>query len=406
MLYCGIDWAWKELTFVVVDDNGNNLKEFKIQNSLDGFFYALSTIRQLCRGREIVFGIETSSHRIIDFLLSYGYKLYIINPNSMDKFRKRYKSSGVKSDYLDAFVIANVLRTDHLTLKIITPKDELTEELGIVLKDRESLIELKTRVTNQLIASLREYFPQALKLFSDISCKTSLEFLEAFPTHDEALKATKKRIESILRRSNCHSRDKAQGIYEALREQLFPSRAPVIRAKRELTLALISQIRPLIKQIEAYDKRINSLLEQHPDSPIFLSLPGAGNTLAAGMISLLGDERARFDSPRQIQALGGTAPITKSSGTYWHAQFRFSCNKDLRNVLSQFAFTSITKSLWARSYYNKKRREGKTKSHALRCLANAWVKVIFAIWRNNTVYDEKLHLASVSRHLMNQNSFI
>lgn len=405
MLYCGIDWAWEELTLMVLDEKGNSVKEdFKIQNSLDGFFFALSTIRQLCGEQEIIFGIETSNHRIVEFLLSYGYKLYLINPISMDKFRKRYKSSGVKSDCLDAFVIANVLRTDLSTLKIITPKDELTEELGIVLRDRESLVELKTRLTNQLRASLREYFPQALKLFSDISCGGSLEFLEAFPTHEEALKVTKKHIESVLRRSNSYSHDKVQEIYEALREQQFPPSKAVIRAKRELTLALVSQIKPLIKQIEAYDKRINSLLEQHPDSQIFLSLPGVGNTLAAGMIALIGDERARFHSPKQIQALGGTAPITKSSGSYSHTQFRFSCNKDLRNTLSQFAFTSITKSIWARSYYNKKRREGKTKSHALRCLANAWVKVIFAIWRDNSLYDENLHLASVSRHLINQDS--
>src|SRR3990170_4859177 len=353
MLHCGIDWAWEELTLVIVDDNGIHLKEFKIKNSLDAFFYAISTIRQLCGEQEIIFGIETSNHRIVEFLLSYGYKLYLINPISMDKFRKRYKTSGVKSDCLDAFVIANVLRTDLNTLRIITPKDELTEELGIVLRDRESLVELKTRLTNKLRASLREYFPQALKLFSDISCRTSLEFLEAFPTHEEALRTTKKRIGSVLTRSNSYSYDKVQEIYQALREQQFPSRAAVIRAKRELTLALISQIKPLTKQ---------------------------------------------------IQALGGTAPITKSSGNYRHTQYRFSCNKDLRNTLSQFAFTSITKSLWAKSYYNKKRREGKTKSHALRCLANAWVKVIFAIWRNNTAYDENRHLASVSKHLMNQNS--
>src|SRR3972149_4838821 len=334
MLHCGIDWAWEELTLVIVDDNGIHLKEFKIKNSLDAFFYALSTIRQLCGEQEIIFGIETSNHRIVEFLLSYGYKLYLINPISMDKFRKRYKTSGVKSDCLDAFVIANVLRTDLSTLKIITPKDELTEELGIVLRDRESLVELKTRLTNKLRASLREYFPQALKLFSDISCGGSLEFLEAFPTHGEALKVTKKRIESVLRRSNSYSHDKVQEIYEALREQQFPPSKAVIRAKRGLTLALVSQIKPLIKQIEAYDKRINSLLEQHPDSQLFLSLPGVGNTLAAGMIALIGDERSRFNSPKQIQALGGTGPITKTKGKYRQTQNLFICNKDFMKTLS------------------------------------------------------------------------
>lgn len=401
MHYCGIDWAWEELTLVIVDDQGKPLREFKINNTLDGFFLALETIRGLCGEQGIIFGIEVSNHRFVDFLLSYGYRVYLIHPNSMDKFRKRYKSSGVRNDYLDAFVIANVVRTDLETLSMITPRSEITEELGIVLRDRESLIELKTRLTNQLIACLKEYFPQALKLFSDISCKTSLEFLQAFPTHSEALEVTSNQIESFLRKSNCLLPEKPQEIYQTLREKHFPPRAVVIRAKRELTLALVSQIKPLIEQIKAYDKRIDSLLEQHPDSQIFLSLPGVGKTLAAGMISLLGDERGRFDSPKQIQALGGTAPITKSSGSYSFAMFRFSCNKELRNILTQFAFTSITKSLWARSYYKQKRKEGKTNSHALRCLANAWVKVIFAIWKKKTVYNEDLHLASISRHLIN-----
>jgi hypothetical protein len=46
MFYCGIDWAWEELTLVVVDDNANpTLEEFKLKDSLEGFLSALSAIR-------------------------------------------------------------------------------------------------------------------------------------------------------------------------------------------------------------------------------------------------------------------------------------------------------------------------------------------------------------------------
>lgn len=73
MFYCGIDWAWEELTLVIVDDKGTPILEgFKIRNSLYGFLCALSTIRQLCGQHDIIFGIETSNHRFVDFLLSYG----------------------------------------------------------------------------------------------------------------------------------------------------------------------------------------------------------------------------------------------------------------------------------------------------------------------------------------------
>jgi hypothetical protein len=72
----------------------------------------------------------------------------------------------------------------------------------------------------------------------------------------------------------------------------------------------------------------------------------------------------------------------------------------MRTALSQMALASIRSSTWAKSYYQRKRKEGKKVYHALRCLANLWLKVIFAIWKNNTQYDEII--ASIARHQLNQ----
>ncbi len=48
-------------------------------------------------------------------------------------------------------------------------------------------------------------------------------------------------------------------------------------------------------------------------------------------------------------------------------------------ILTQIAYSSITNSIWAREYYNKKRNEGKSHRHALRCLATRGLKIIFAM---------------------------
>jgi hypothetical protein len=74
----------------------------------------------------------------------------------------------------------------------------------------------------------------------------------------------------------------------------------------------------------------------------------------------------------------------------------------MRAALEQMAVASIRSSTWAKSYYSRKRKEGKKAYHALRCLANHWLKVIFAIWKNKTEYDELKHLASIARHQLNQ----
>jgi hypothetical protein len=74
----------------------------------------------------------------------------------------------------------------------------------------------------------------------------------------------------------------------------------------------------------------------------------------------------------------------------------------MRTALSQMALASLKNSAWAKSYYQRKRQEGKKVYHALRCLANLWLKVIFAMWKHKTMYDENLHLASITRHQLTQ----
>jgi hypothetical protein len=85
----------------------------------------------------------------------------------------------------------------------------------------------------------------------------------------------------------------------------------------------------------------------------------------------------------------------------------------MRAALGQMALASLKKSSWAKSYYSRKRQEGKKVYHALRCLANIWLKVnyrfasplryeIFAIWKQEENYDETKHLASIGKHQLNQ----
>jgi hypothetical protein len=55
-------------------------------------------------------------------------------------------------------------------------------------------------------------------------------------------------------------------------------------------------------------------------------------------------------------------------------------------------------------YYRGKRREGKKHQHALRCLADLWVKVAYAMWRKKERYDEQKHLASMAQFWLSNNS--
>jgi transposase len=98
-----------------------------------------------------------------------------------------------------------------------------------------------------------------------------------------------------------------------------------------------------------------------------------------------------------MQGLAGAAPVAFQSGKYTKAHKRYACIKPLRNALYQFAWQS-TKEAWALEYYQRKRREGKSHSVALRALANQWVRLIHAMWRHEHPYDEVIFRTAHEAH--------
>lgn len=56
-------------------------------------------------------------------------------------------------------------------------------------------------------------------------------------------------------------------------------------AKQMLVTTLVAQLEVLNAQISSSRKEIDALMQDHPDSAIFTSLPGAGMRLAAGMLN-------------------------------------------------------------------------------------------------------------------------
>jgi transposase len=61
------------------------------------------------------------------------------------------------------------------------------------------------------------------------------------------------------------------------------------------------------EHLRAFDKRLDELLQRHPDAPIFTSFPGIGPLVAATLISEMGDDRTRFPSPDVLLAEAGLA---------------------------------------------------------------------------------------------------
>lgn len=127
----------------------------------------------------------------------------------------------------------------------------------------------------------------------------------------------------------------------------------------------------------------------HKDHELWSSLPRAGKRLAPRLLADWGDDRSRYADANSVQTLAGTAPVPFQSGNYARAHKRFACVKPWRNDLYQFAWQSTLSEPWAAAYYQRKLKEGKTHSMALRALANTWVRIMYRMWVSETCYQAR-----------------
>ena len=388
MWYAGIDWANEHHDALVIDEQGRQVGTLRVEHSPQGMSKLNAFLEQIIGlelKEQMACIIETTHGLLIASLLEAGWPVYPVNPRTVDR---RRSASGAKTDTIDAYLLAKTGRADLADLHRLTPDSEKIAELKLLTRDQDALIKMQTRLVNQLTACLKAYYPVALELFAKLQQKSTLLFLQTYPTPQAAMAASAEQITEVLRQAK-HSNPipTASEIVERLQHPHLQADAVTTRAKSRLLLALVSQLLPLLEQIKQYDKEIRTLFLTHEDHELFASLPRAGKRLAPRLLAEIGDDRTRYQDASSLQALGGTSPVLFQSGMYSKAHRRMGCIKPLRNALHQFAWQTTRSEAWARDYYQRKRAEGKSHTVAVRALANVWVRIIFAIWSRRCCYE-------------------
>jgi transposase len=233
----------------------------------------------------------------------------------------------------------------------------------------------------------------------DFTKPTAADFVLAFPTPEALRAASEDKLRKFLYSHHI-------GLSPIWKKRLasrttaarWPSDPATVAAKSRQAIALAKQLRTLAAILTDYRKQIEELYAEHPDSELFSSLPGAGAKLAPRLLTHIGSDRTRYSDATGLQALSGTVPVTKKSGDGGGPQFRWACQKGFRNTMFLFAFQSITRSAWARAYYDRARERGRSHPEALRGLGAKWLKIIYPMWAERKPYDERLYIASLIRH--------
>ena len=393
----GVDWATDDQAIAILDPDGEPIDRFTVPHHGAGL---RTMVRRLLGAGVEEVGIERPDGPVVDALRQAGLRVYVIPPGQLKNLRSRYGSAGNKDDRFDAYVLADVVRTDRRRLRPLVVDTEATTVLRQATRARKDLIAHRVAVANQLRAHLQIVFPGAVGLFADLDSQISLRFLERFSTQDRADWLSPKRLATWLSAAGYCGRTDPAVLHTRLSGAPTGATAQAGDAAAVVTLAFVVVLRTLTAQIDALAARIAEQLQLHPDGHIFTSLPRSGTDRATRLLAEIGDARGRVPTADSLACLAGVAPSTRQSGKVRAVSFRWGADKQLRDALCDFAGDSRHANPWAADLYRRARARGHDHPHAVRILARAWASIIWACWTTNTSYDPDKHGAL--QHLLNQ----
>jgi len=392
MIFVGDDWAEAHHDVHVMDETGTRLASRRFPEGLEGIrgFHELVS-EHADDPSEVVVGIETDRGLWVHALTAAGYEVYAINPVSVSRYRDRHNLAGAKSDAGDAKVLADLVRTDRHNHRPLAGDSPNVEAVKVLARAHQNLIWARTRHTNQLRNSLREYYPSALEVFNDLDDRDTLAVLERAPSPDVGARLSVNQIRSVLKRGGRQRNldQRAEEIQTALRSKQLTAPDPVTAAFSATTKATVGILKEVNQQIADLEARLADRFRQHPDAVIYLSMPGLGDVLGARALGEFGDDPNRYADAKSRKNYAGTSPITVASGKKKAVLARHVRNRRLYDAIDQWAFCSLTQSTGCKAFYDQRRAAGDLHHQALRALGNRLVGILHGCLKYNTVYDEQ-----------------
>lgn len=372
---------------MVIDADGKRMLSRRVANDETVLLELIDDVTRLADGGQVTWAIDLAgggAALLITLLIRAEQRLLYIPGRTVYHASGGYRGDG-KCDAKDAAIIADQARMRR-DLQPLRPGDELTVELRILTSRRTDLVTDRTRVINRLRAQLLEYFPALERAFDYSQNKAARILLTGYQTPDGLRRAGAARLAAWLRKRKAYNADAvAAAAMRAAEAQhtVVPGQqlAAVIVAR------LAEEVMTLDTEIAETESLIEERFRRHRHAEIILSMPGFGVILGAEFLAAAGDV-GLYDSPDRLAGVAGLAPVPRDSGRIsGNLKRPRRYNRRLLRACYLAAQSAKRTDPASRSYYDRKRREGKTHRQAVLSLARRRINVLWAMLRDNSSYQ-------------------
>ena len=376
----GIDVGSESHHITILDDEDNVLYNQKVAHKLSEFAESIKLFKQIEKKEKgvISFALEGKngySAPLDRILLDQGFTLYNVDNFKLKRFREAFAGEW-RDDQRDSLMLSKMLKLkEHINsqrekvfIKIEKPS-LLTESLKLLSRHQQTLIDERVRLTNRLSKKLLEVCPQILEL-GKLKNKKIIAVLTKYPDFSKYKRIT---LCSLLKIKGIGKKGAFFLLKRLNNIEYMPGLTDIYKT---IILSYAQRISELQKEISNIDKKLDKIGEESKEVKHLKTIPGVATKLASRLIGEIGDID-RFPSEKQLAVYCGVACVNNDSGKITKAKAVYKANKICKHTLITMAGGSIRFSFQCRDYYLKKRAEGKTHNHALRCLARQLIKVIY-----------------------------
>jgi transposase len=287
-LFIGMDLHKNTSTFVAKDKAGRQISYVKVLTDRNDVSRYINSLKELSDDLSLAVEPVSQWYYYADLLEALGVDVHLAHPANV----KAIASARIKTDKIDAGVLADLLRGDLLPEAYFSPKE--VRGWKEQCRFRASLINLRTQVKNKVHAIL---FKHALRHnFSDLFGKGGRRWLAGLDLKEP------------------------------------------FRGNLEKYLELVDR---LTEQVVLAEEAITATVIDCPSASLLVSIPGISYCSALTIMGEIGNID-RFISVKHLQSYAGLIPSTYNSGDKQiHGKITKRGSKWLRWIMIEAAYHQI-----------------------------------------------------------------
>ncbi len=395
----GIDIGCESHHIIILDEEDNFLYNQKVAHKLNEFSENIKLFKQIEKkeGGKLSFALEGKngySTPLDRILLDQGFTLYNVDNLKLKRFREAFAGEW-RDDERDSLMLSKMLKLkdyinserERVFIKIEKPS-LVTESLKLLSRHQQTLIDEKIRLINRLGKKLLEVCPQILKL-GKLKNKKITAILAKYPDFSKYKRIT---LKSLLKIKGIGKKGAFFLLKRLNNIEYMPGLTDIYKT---IILSYAKRIVQLQREIEDIDKKLDEIGKKNKEVNHLKTIPGVATKLASRFIGEIGNIN-RFPSEKQLAVYCGVACVDNNSGKVTKARAVYKANKICKKTLITMAGCSIRFSPQCKAYYLKKRAEGKSHNHTLRCLARQLIKVIYRMLTEDREYIVRKDLKKVA----------